>query len=146
MVLLLSRDNVKKTNIGHSETDYSDKLASLLLKECVLLISNCISFFFLFFSPGDGYMTFSDFIKTMEEYKKPDDKVDLMMAFKVFDCNNKGYIETKELGRASMRLKGITREELEELLATANLEKDRNIYFEGTMCRLSFCLFKRKVR
>ena len=91
-------------------------------------------------------MTFSDFIKTMEEYKEPDDKVDLMMAFEVFDCNNKGYIETKELGRASMRLKGITREELEELLATANLEKDRNIYFEGTMCRLSFCLFKRKVR
>ena len=103
-------------------------------------------FFPFFFSPGDGYMTFSDFIKTMEEYKKPDDKVDLMMAFKVFDCNNKGYIETKELERASMRLKGITREELEELLATANLEKDRNIYFEGTMCRLSFCLFKRKVR
>lgn len=80
-------------------------------------------------------MTFSDFIKTMEEYKKPDDKVDLMMAFKVFDCNNKGYIETKELRRALMRLKGITRE---ELLATANLEKDRHIYFEGTMCRLSF--------
>ena len=80
-------------------------------------------------------MTFSDFIKTMEEYKKPDDKVDLVMAFKVFDCNNKGYIETKELRRALMRLKGITRE---ELLATANLEKDRHIYFEGTMCRLSF--------
>ena len=86
-------------------------------------------------------MTFSDFIKTMEEYKKPDDKVDLMMAFKVFDCNNKGYIETKELRRAFMRLKGITREELEELLATANLEKDRHIYSEGTMCRLAFdCL------
>ena len=80
-------------------------------------------------------MTFSDFIKTMEEYKKPDDKVDLVMAFKVFDCNNKGYFETKELRRALMRLKGITRE---ELLATANLEKDRHIYFEGTMCRLSF--------
>ncbi|XP_066015945.1 calmodulin [Pocillopora verrucosa] len=79
---------------------------------------------------GDGYMTFSDFIKTMEEYKKPDDKVDLMMAFKVFDCNNKGYIETKELRRAFMRLKGITKQELEELLATANLEKDRHVYFE----------------
>ena len=75
---------------------------------------------------------------TMEEYKKPDDKVDLMMAFKVFDCNNKGYIETKELRRAFMRLKGITKQELEELLATANLEKDRHVYFEGTMCQLSF--------
>ena len=91
-------------------------------------------------------MTFSDFIKTMEEYKKPDDKVDLMMAFKVFDCNDKGYIETKELRRAFMRLKGITKQELEELLATANLEKDRHVYFEGTMCQLSFWLLKRKVR
>ena len=73
----------------------------------------------------------------MEEYKKPDGKVDLMMAFKVFDHDDKGYIETKEIKKAFMRLKGITKEELEELLETADLENHRHIYFDGKMRRLS---------
>ena len=63
------------------------------------------------------------------------------MAFKVFDCNNKGYIETKELRRAFMRLKGITREELEELLATANLEKGGTYTLKVRCAGLAFdCL------
>ena len=67
----------------------------------------------------------------MEEYKKPEDKADLVMAFKVFDSENKGFIETNELKKAFTRLKGVTKEEIEELLEAAYLEEDRRIYFEG---------------
>ena len=60
---------------------------------------------------------------TMEEYKKPDDKVDLMMAFKVFDCNNKGYIDTKELRRAFMRLKELLEKNLRNFWRLQILKK-----------------------
>ena len=82
----------------------------------------------------------------MEEYKKPDDKADLVMAFKVFDSDNKGFIETKELKKAFMRLKGVTKEEIDELLEAANLEEDRRIYFEGTICELRCKTIEKEVK
>ena len=85
------------------------------------------------FSSGDGFIDFSDFIKTTEEYKKPDDENDILMAFRVFDPENKGFVEAKELRKALLWLKDITKEEIEDVLESANLKDDRHIYFEGEL-------------
>ena len=42
-------------------------------------------------------MRFSYFIKIVEEYKKPGDKEDLIMSFRAFDTENKGYAEAEEI-------------------------------------------------
>ena len=84
-------------------------------------------------SSGDGFLGLSEFIKTMEEFKKPSDKDDLIMAFRVFDCENKGYIEAKEIRKALLRLKDIPMEEIEEVLEAANLQENRHIYFDGEL-------------
>ena len=82
-------------------------------------------------SSGDGFLVLSDFIKTVEEYKKPDNKHDLIMAFRVFDPESKGYVKAKEIKKAMLRLKGIPKQEIEDVLEAANLQEDRHIYFEG---------------
>ena len=69
----------------------------------------------------------------MEDYKKPDDKDDLIMAFRVFDSANKGYVEAKEIKKALLRLKDIPMEEIDELLEAANLKENRHIYFDGEL-------------
>ena len=80
---------------------------------------------------GDGFLALPDFIKTTEEYKKPDDENDLVMAFRVFDPENKGFVEAKEMKKALLRLKDITKEEIEDVLEAANIKDDRHIYFDG---------------
>ncbi|KAL9950899.1 hypothetical protein ACROYT_G043470 [Oculina patagonica] len=80
---------------------------------------------------GDGFLVFSDFIKTTEEYKKPDTENDLIMAFRVFDPDNKGFVEAKELKKAFLRLKDIAKEKIEDVLEAVNLVDDRrHIYFD----------------
>ena len=53
------------------------------------------------------------------------------MAFKVFDPENKGYVEGKEMKRVFMRLKDIPKEEIENIFEEANLQDNRHIYFDG---------------
>ena len=53
------------------------------------------------------------------------------MAFRVFDPENKGFIEGKELKKALLELKDTSKEEIEDVLESADLEKDRHIYFDG---------------
>lgn len=53
------------------------------------------------------------------------------MAFRVFDPENKSFVEAKEMKKALLRLKGIAKEEIEGVLEAANLEDHRHIYFEG---------------
>ena len=81
----------------------------------------------------------SDFIKTVEEYKKPGEGNDLFTAFRVFDPENKGYVEAKEMKKALLRLKDIPKQEIEDVLEAANLQEPRHIYFDGefrkTRCR-----------
>lgn len=101
-----------------------------LLKHRYIIILD-ISFCLWLFLLGDSFIVFSDFIKTLEEYKKPDDKQDLVMAFRVFDPENKGFIEAKELKKALLELKDTSKEEIEDVLESADLEKDRHIYFDG---------------
>lgn len=69
----------------------------------------------------------------MEDYKKPDDKDDLIMAFRVFDSANKGYVEAKEIRKALLRLKDIPMEEIDEVLKAANLQENRHIHFDGEL-------------
>lgn len=61
-------------------------------------------------------MEFFDFIKIVEEYKKLGDKVDLIMVFRVFDFENKGYVEVEEIRDVLYRLKDFFKEEIEDLL------------------------------
>lgn len=88
--------------------------------------------------PGDGFLRFSDFITTVEEYKKPGDKDDLIMAFRVFDPRNKGYAEAQEIRKVFHGLKDIATEEIEGLLESANLQENRHIYFDGKICSLNY--------
>ncbi|XP_068676925.1 calmodulin-like isoform X1 [Montipora foliosa] len=79
---------------------------------------------------GDGFLEFPDFIKTVEEYKKPGDKADLIMLFRVFDPENKGYVEAEEIRDALHRLKDLSKEEIEDLLEDADLKQNRHVYFD----------------
>lgn len=67
----------------------------------------------------------------MEEFKKPEDEEDLIMSFRVFDPENKGYIEANEMRKALLRLKGIPKQEIDDVLEAANLQENRHIYFDG---------------
>lgn len=86
---------------------------------------------YLFLSSGDGFLGLSNFIKTVEEFKKPEDEEDLIMSFRVFDPENKGYIEANEMRKALLRLKGIPKQEIDDVLEAANLQENRHIYFDG---------------
>lgn len=97
----------------------------------VRLVYLSINVLVCIFLSGDGFIVFSDFVKTLEDYKRPDDQNDLIIAFRVFDPENKGFVEAKELKKALLRLKGIAEEEIEDVLEAANLEDHRHIYFEG---------------
>lgn len=55
------------------------------------------------------------------------------MAFRVFDPENKGFVEAKEMKKALLRLKDIAKEEIEDVLEATNLEDHRHIYFEGQL-------------
>ena len=72
-------------------------------------------------------------MKLMEDQKKPDEReADMMLAFRVFDADNKGYIESAELRYIILNMdKRIPRDELDELIAIADLERDRKISYQG---------------
>ena len=68
----------------------------------------------------------------MENEKKPEEESDLQSAWRVFDLDNKGYIESKELRQiiSSMDDK-IPKDEIQQLINDADLAKDRRITFDG---------------
>lgn len=70
----------------------------------------------------------------MEQQKTPEDtEDDIVQAFRVFDSDNKGYIESAELRELleSMDWK-VSADELKDLITSANLHQDRRIGMEGT--------------
>jgi len=87
----------------------------------------------LLFGSGNGVIDFPEFVKMMEDQKKPDQReADMMLAFRVFDADNKGYIESAELRYIILNMDNkIPREELNELIAIADLERDRKICYQG---------------
>ena len=59
---------------------------------------------------------------------------DLLNAFNIFDVQNRGYIETRDLREAfGFSESGIPSEQLRQVLADMDLLKDRKITFSGTM-------------
>ena len=69
----------------------------------------------------------------MEEQKTPDDKEDdIVQAFRVFDSEGKGYIESADLKHAFENMDWkIPEEDLSLVFAYAKLDNDRRIGFEG---------------
>ena len=69
----------------------------------------------------------------MEDQKKPDEReADMMLAFRIFDADNKGYIESAELRYIILNMDNkIPRDELNELITIADLDRDREITYQG---------------
>lgn len=69
----------------------------------------------------------------MEQQKTPDEREeDIKQAFRVFDSDNKGYIESADLRELLENMYWKVREEdLKDLITRANLDQDRRVSFEG---------------
>ena len=69
----------------------------------------------------------------MEQQKKPEDtEDDIVQAFRVFDSDNKGYIESAELRELLENMDWkVSADELKDLITSANLQQDRRIGMEG---------------
>lgn len=72
-------------------------------------------------------------IKRMKNKKKQDEKeTDMMLAFRLFDANQKGYIESADLRYIILNMDNrIPRDELKELITSAKLDQDRRVTYEG---------------
>ena len=86
------------------------------------------------FYPGDGRLNLEEYIQLMEQQKKPEDtEDDIVQAFRVFDSDNKGYIESAELRELLENMDWkVSADELKDLITSANLHQDRRIGMEGT--------------
>ena len=76
---------------------------------------------------------FPEFIELMEKmYKASDDSASTRDAFRAFDETEKGIIDSKSLREIITKaLDPIPQSEIEDLLASLGLSKDRHISFEG---------------
>ncbi|CAH3028133.1 unnamed protein product [Porites evermanni] len=81
---------------------------------------------------GDGKLNFEEYINLMEQQKTPDEREeDITQAFRVFDSDNKGYIESADLRELLENMDWKVREEdLKDLITRANLDRDRRVSFE----------------
>ena len=86
------------------------------------------------FDVGDGRLNLEEYIQLMEQQKKPEDtEDDIVQAFRVFDSDNKGYIESAELRELLENMDWkVSGDELKDLITSANLHQDRRIGMEGT--------------
>ena len=72
-------------------------------------------------------------MKRMKNKKKQDEKeTDMMLAFRLFDANQKGYLESADLRYIILNMDNrIPRDELNELITSAKLDQDRRVTYEG---------------
>lgn len=72
-------------------------------------------------------------MKRIKNKKKQDEKeTDMMLAFRLFDVNQKGYIESADLRYIILNMDNrIPRDELKELITSAKLDQDRRVTYEG---------------
>ena len=77
--------------------------------------------------------------KLMEDGKKTDEReADMMLAFRIFDADNKGYIESADLRYIILNMDNeIPRDELHEMIASAKLDKDKRITYLGNIIIVS---------
>ncbi|CAH3028138.1 unnamed protein product [Porites evermanni] len=71
-------------------------------------------------------------MKRMKNKKKQDEKeTDMTLAFRLFDANQKGYIESADLRYIILNMDNrIPRDELNELITSAKLDQDRRVTYE----------------
>lgn len=69
----------------------------------------------------------------MEQQKKPEEtEEDIVQAFRVFDSDNKGFIESADLRDLLENMDWkVSAEDLKDLIISANLHQDRRISLEG---------------
>ena len=72
-------------------------------------------------------------MKRMKNKKRQDEKeTDMMLAFRLFDANQKGYIESADLRYIILNMDNrIPRDELNELITSAKFDQDRRVTYEG---------------
>ena len=70
----------------------------------------------------------------MEDQISPDEReADMMLAFRIFDADNKGYIESAELRYIILNMDNkIPRDELNEMIASVKLDQDKRVSYQGT--------------
>lgn len=78
---------------------------------------------------GDGMLNLEEYIQLMEEQKTPEEKEDsIIQAFRVFDSDNKGYIESADLRDLLENMDWkVSADEVKELINFTNLNQDRRI-------------------
>jgi len=81
---------------------------------------------------GDGMLNFEEYIHLMEQQKTPEETEDnIVQAFRVFDCDNKGYIESADLRELLENMDWkISDDEVKDLINRTNLREDRRISLE----------------
>ena len=96
--------------------------------------SSCLIYYYALFVSGDGMLNFEEYIQLMEEQKTPTEtEEDIIQAFRVFDPDNKGYIESADLRDLLEKMDWkVSAEDLKDLISSTNLNQDRRISLEGT--------------
>ena len=81
---------------------------------------------------NDGTIDYNEFLRLMStKLKDAQTEEELMEAFNVFDAAGRGFFTKQELKEVSERLKcSFTREDIEEMIAVADLNGDQQIDFE----------------
>ncbi|XP_048586172.1 calmodulin-like protein 12 [Nematostella vectensis] len=82
------------------------------------------------YGKGGGTIDFEDFVKMMEDQKKPSEEEEIRTAFDVFDSDHKEFIESGDIRGALHRVNTIPPRELEEMLVDLDLVRDRKFTFE----------------
>lgn len=85
------------------------------------------------FVSGDGMLNFEEYIQLMEQQKTPEEIEDnIVQAFRVFDSDNKGYVESADLRELLENMDWkISDDEVKDLINRTNLREDRRIRLEG---------------
>ena len=67
------------------------------------------------------------------DQKKPQEQEsDMKRAFRIFDDNNKGYIESAELRHIILNMDSrIPREELQEMITSFKLDQNKRVSYQG---------------
>ena len=80
---------------------------------------------------GDGTIDFEEFLGMMKQKaNEADQEQDLKEAFQIFDRDKDGYIDLKELKTVATMLGSmLTKEEVEEFMAEADVVRKKNFFF-----------------
>ncbi|KAL9950825.1 hypothetical protein ACROYT_G043389 [Oculina patagonica] len=78
----------------------------------------------------EGTIDFKEFVNVMENYRSLRQDDEAAMFFKVFDSENRGFIEGKAIKRSLQFLDDVPINEINEILTKTNLTDDKKIFIE----------------